>query len=44
MRAILRIDVHPTAAVGNDVDTITQFQRIQYGKFHAIIGGEPHDG
>jgi hypothetical protein len=43
VRAILRLEVDPAAAVGNDVDGIAEIQRIQHGEFDAVIGRQPNN-
>lgn len=44
LAAVLRLKVHPAAAVGNDVDRVAERQSIQHGKLHAIISGEAENG
>ena len=44
LAAVLRLKVHPAAAVGNNVDRVAERQSIQHGKLHAIISGEAENG
>jgi MFS family permease len=39
--AILRLNIHPAAAVGNHVDGIAQIEGVKHGKLDAVVGGEP---
>ncbi len=44
LAAVLRLKVHPAAAVGNDVDRVAERQSIQHGELNAVISGEAENG
>lgn len=44
LAAVLRLKIHPAAAVGDDVDRVAQRQGIQHGELNAVIGGEAENG
>ena len=37
--AILRLNIHPAATVGNHVDGIAQIEGVEHGKLDAVGGG-----
>ena len=38
--AILWLNIHPAAAVGNHVDGVAQIEGVKHGKLDAVVGGE----
>jgi hypothetical protein len=35
------VNIHTTAAVGDDIYVVTKLKRIQHGEFHAIVRCQP---